>query len=42
MSRPDRRNPYWPGTVLRLVDGGAPRLENVIDELPVELTHAHL
>ena len=42
MSRPDRRNPYWPGTVLRLDDSGAPRLENVIDELPVELTHARL
>jgi predicted phosphodiesterase len=31
---PDRRNPYWPGTVLRLGETGEPRLENALDELP--------
>jgi predicted phosphodiesterase len=31
---PDRRNPYWPGTILWLDDTGEPRLENVLEELP--------
>jgi predicted phosphodiesterase len=31
---PDRRNPYWPGTILWLGDTGEPRLENVLEELP--------
>jgi hypothetical protein len=31
---PDRRNPYWPGTVLHLDESGEPRLENVLGELP--------
>jgi predicted phosphodiesterase len=32
---PDRRNPYWPGTVLHLDETGEPRLDNVLEELPV-------
>jgi predicted phosphodiesterase len=34
VSAPDRRNPYWPGTILRLEDTGEPRLDNVLEELP--------
>ena len=34
VSGPDRRNPYWPGTILHLEDRGEPRLENVLEELP--------